>query len=48
MIRHSINDVPWWQFWRPRSGAIGGALFGVVVAVVISVILLGLRLMGVS
>lgn len=49
MIRHLIGDAPWWQFWRPSSGAIGGALFGTVAAaVVIFVTLLGLRLMGLS
>jgi high-affinity Fe2+/Pb2+ permease len=26
-----FNDCPWWHFWNPRSGAVGGimmALFG--------------------
>jgi len=34
-------DVPWWQFWRPGSGLIGGLIFGFVLAAVVMVVLNG-------
>jgi hypothetical protein len=25
------RSVPWWQFWNPRSGLVGGVVAGVLV-----------------
>lgn len=26
-----MNEVKWWQFWHPGSGAIGGLIMGALV-----------------
>lgn len=28
------DDTPWWQFWSPQSGSIGGYIFGTLAACV--------------
>lgn len=29
-----MEDVPWWKFWDPRTGVVGGATLGLVIGAV--------------
>jgi len=31
IVRWFYKDAPWYQFWMPQSGFLGGALFAVLV-----------------
>lgn len=26
--------TPWWQFWNPQSGILGGLIFGVILGLI--------------
>jgi hypothetical protein len=30
-----MRSRPWWMFWNPLSGAIGGAIFGALLLIAI-------------
>lgn len=44
MSASGVYHTPWWKFWRPQSGVIGGLIMGaVVLAVIRAVIWLAVR-----
>ena len=34
-----MDEVAWWRFWRPQSGARGGAILGTIIGVTLVTVL---------
>lgn len=31
----AIRHAPWWHFWNPRSGSVGGIITGVILSLIV-------------
>lgn len=33
--KYLMTPVPWWKFWDPRSGSLGGFICGAIVGMIV-------------